>query len=391
MTAREERLQIRKTLFDKVQRAVVKVGTGVLTHSAGLNSKTINQLAREISHLMEQGRQVILVSSGAIGSGVKKVGLEKRPTEIPHKQAAAAVGQPSLMLAYEKAFARHGKKVAQILLTRDDLCNRRRHLNARNTLSVLLDWGILPIVNENDTVAVEELKFGDNDNLSAMITHLMDAQILINLTDIDGFYDKDPRTHKDAKLLSLISRIDGSLERAARHVPGALGTGGMSSKVKTAKKVTASGIPMIIASGLKQKVLTGLFEGKDMGTLFLPRKGKMASRKCWIAFTLKENGVIRVDDGAARAICKGGKSLLPIGIVAVEGDFGVGAMVRCVGPDGMSFAKGLVNYNVSDIKKLMGAKTSEIEKRLGHKDYDEVIHRDNLVMTLDETEEGTCR
>jgi glutamate 5-kinase len=295
------------------------------------------------------------------------------------------------MLAYEKAFSRHGQKVAQVLLTRDDLCNRRRHLNARNTLGVLLDWGILPIVNENDTVAVEELKFGDNDNLSAMITHLMDAQMLISLTDIDGFYDKDPRVHKDAKLISLVSRIDSSLERAARDVPGALGTGGMSSKVATAKKVTTSGIPMIIASGLKQKVLTGLFEGKDIGTLFLPRKGKMERRKCWIAFTLKENGVIRVDAGAAQAICKGGKSLLPIGIVAVEGDFGVGAMVRCVGPDGVSFAKGLVNYDASDIKKVMGAKTSEIEKRLGHKDYDEVIHRDNLVMTLDETEEWTCR
>jgi glutamate 5-kinase len=390
MSTTEER-QIRKTLFGNVQRAVVKVGTGVLTHSTGLNTRTINHLAGEISHLMEQGRQVILVSSGAIGSGVKKVGLPKRPTEIPQKQAAAAVGQPILMLAYEKAFARHGKKVAQILLTRDDLCNRKRHLNARNTLSVLLDWGILPIINENDTVAVEELKFGDNDNLSAMITHLMDAHILINLTDIDGFYDKDPRAHKDAKLLSLISRIDGSLERAARDVPGAMGTGGMSSKVRTAKKVTASGIPMIIAGGLKQKVLTGLFEGKDIGTLFLPRKGKMPSRKCWIAFTLKENGVIRVDGGAAQALRKGGKSLLPIGIVGVEGDFGVGAMVRCMGPDGLSFAKGLVNYNASDIKKLMGAKTGEIEKRLGHKDYDEVIHRDNLVMTLDETEEGTCR
>jgi glutamate 5-kinase len=340
---------------------------------------------------MNQGREVILVSSGAIGSGIKKVGLKEKPVGIPEKQATAAVGQPSLMLAYEKAFSRHERQVAQILLTRDDLCHRKRYLNARNTLNVLMGWGVLPIINENDTVVVDELKFGDNDSLAGMITHLMDAQVLVNLTDIDGLFDKDPRIHEDAALLPLVSKIDRSLERASRHVPGALGTGGMLSKVLTAKKVTQSGIPMIIAGGLRSGILEDLFQGKDVGTLFVSQAEKMTCRKCWIAFTLKQKGVIKVDRGAAKAISHQGKSLLPIGITGVDGDFGEGAMVSCVDPDGVPFAKGLVNYKASDIKKFMGLKTSEIEKRLGYKSYDEVIHRDNLVMTPDEMEDPTCQ
>jgi glutamate 5-kinase len=390
MSATRERIQIRKDLFDRVKRTVIKVGTGVLTHDRDLSMKVINHLAREISWLMDQGREVILVSSGAIGSGVRRMGLAQRPTDIPRKQAVAAVGQPRLMLAYEKAFGRYDKTVAQILLTRDDLCHRKRHLNARNTLNVLINWKILPIINENDTVVVDELKFGDNDNLAAMMTHLMNAQILINLTDIDGLYDKDPQVHKEATLVPLVSRIDRAMERAACDIPGALGTGGMCSKVQTARKVTTGGIPMVIASGLKPNVLKSLFQGKDVGTLFLPRRQKMTSRKCWIAFTLKEKGAIKVDRGAARAICKQGKSLLPIGIIDVEGDFREGDMVCCLDPDGVAFARGLVNYKASDIKKLMGLKTSQIEKQLGHKHYDEVVHRDNLVMTLDETEEPIC-
>ncbi len=391
MTTKQERIEIRTDLFNRVKRAVIKVGTGVLTHDHKSAASVITHLARQISWLMDEGRQVILVSSGAIGLGVIKVGLRERPTDIPHKQAAAAAGQPSLMHAYEKAFGRYRKKVAQILLTRDDLCNRRRHLNARNTLNVLLDWGILPIVNENDTVVVNELKFGDNDNLAAMITHLMDAQMLVNLTDIDGFYDKDPHVHKDASLVPLISKIDRRVEQTACDIPGALGTGGMSSKVQTAKKVITSGIPMVIASGLKPNILKSLFQGKDVGTVFLPGRQKMTCRKCWIAFTLKEKGAIRVDRGAARAICKQGRSLLPIGIMDVDGEFREGDMVGCLDPDGTAFARGLVNYKASDIRKVMGLKTSQIRKRLGHKHYDEVIHRDNLVITLDETEDPLCQ
>ncbi len=384
MTVRQERLQIRRNLFDRVRRAVVKVGSGVLTHEQGLNDRVIKRLAREVSMLMDQGRQVILVTSGAIASGMKKVGMAERPSDIPHKQAIAAIGQSRLMLEYEKSFARYQKKAAQILLTRDDLCNRRRYLNARNTINVLLDWKIVPVINENDTVVVEELKFGDNDNLSAMITHLMDAQILINLTDIDGFYDKNPAAHKDALLIPMVSRIDRAMERAACDIPGAFGMGGMSSKIQTAKKVTTSGIPMVIASGLKPNILKRLFEGRDMGTLFLPGKEKMGSRKCWIAFTLKAKGTVKVNRGAARAIRKDGGSLLPIGIQNVEGDFGVGAAVSCIDPDGVAFARGLVNYRAADIRKLMGLKTSQIEQRLGYKHYDEVIHRDNLVITIDD-------
>jgi glutamate 5-kinase len=295
------------------------------------------------------------------------------------------------MLEYEKSFAHYQKRAAQILLTRDDLSNRRRYLNARNTINVLLDWSIVPIINENDTVVVEELKFGDNDNLSAMITHLMDAQMLINLTDIDGFYDKDPGSHKDALLIPLVSRIDRAMEKAALDIPGAFGMGGMSSKLQTAKKISTSGIPMVIASGLKANILKRLFEGKDVGTLFLPRRERMGSRKCWIGFTLKAKGTIKVDKGAAKAMFKQGRSLLPIGILDVEGDFGVGAAVSCIDPDGVPFARGLVNYTASDIRKLMGVKTDQIEQRLGYKHYDEVIHRDNLVITVDDKGGPICQ
>ena len=381
----------RKALFDAAERIVVKVGTGVLTYDRDPKVNTINQLVRNVSWLIDQERQVILVSSGAIGLGVGKVNLKAKPTDIPQKQAAAAVGQPSLMLAYEKAFNRYGKKVGQVLLTRDDLCNRRRYLNARNTLNVLLDWAVVPIVNENDTVVVDELKFGDNDNLSAMITHLMDADLLISLTDIDGFYDKDPQVHTDATLYPLIFDISPAMEQAACDIPGALGTGGMSSKLRTAKKVTTGGVPMVIANGLKPNTLKEIFRGKAVGTLFMPQARKLARRKCWIAFTLKEKGAIKVDKGAARAICKQGKSLLPIGITHVEGNFGEGAMVACLDHEDTPFAKGLVNYKSSDIRKLQGLRTNQIETVLGHKHYDEVIHRDNLVITRRGMEESSCQ
>ena len=391
MTDRKKRLQIRKDLFSRVNRAVIKVGSGVLTHDQGLNAKVVRQLARDISSLMDQGCQVILVSSGAIASGMKKMDMVERPSGMPEQQATAAVGQPRLMLEYEKAFDRHEKKAAQILLAREDLTNRKRYLNARNTINVLLDWNVVPIINENDTVVVEELKFGDNDNLSAMVTHLMDAQILVNLTDIDGFYDKNPALHKDAVFVPLVTHIDRAMEKAAGGMPGAFGMGGMLSKIRTAKKVTHSGIPVVVANGFKPNVLRKLFEGRDLGTLFLPSKDRMGSRKCWIAFTLKEQGRIVVDSGAAVAIRKHGRSLLPIGILDVRGDFGAGASVSCVGPDGVAIARGLVNYRASDIRSLMGLRTDQIEKELGHKDYQEVIHRDNLVVTVDDKGDPVCR
>ncbi len=367
--------------FDRAKRVVIKVGSGVLTKQSGLNTDAIQSISGQISCLIDRGVEVVLISSGAMASGIKKVGLLKRPDEIPKRQAAAAVGQAGLILEYEKAFALYNKKVAQILLTSDDLCNRKRYLNARNTLYTLLSWQVVPIINENDTVAVEEIKFGDNDNLSAMITILMEADILINLTDIDGLYTKDPRINPDAKLIPVVHTINKNIEKLAGDIPGALGTGGMFAKIKAAKKVVAAGIPMIIAKGEKPDILTKLFSGKEEGTFFVPKKEKLAGRKCWIAFTLKPKGIIKIDDGAASAILEGGKSLLPSGIISVEGDFNVGAPVEFKKDDKKILGTGLVNYSSAEIRKIMGLKTGEIEKRLGHKPYDEIIHRDNLAIT----------
>jgi len=374
----------RKICFEDEKRIVVKVGSGVLTEDNGLNLKALRSISRQICQLADRGLEIILVSSGAMASGIKKIGLSKRPEEIPKRQAVAAVGQAGLIMEYEKSFARYNKKVAQILLTGDDLVNRKRYLNARNTLCTLLSWQVIPIINENDTVVVEEIKFGDNDNLAAMITLLMDADILINLTDIDGLYTKDPRKNKDAELISVVTTIKKDIEKYASDIPGPLGTGGMLSKIKAAKKVTAAGIPMLIARGEKHDILIKLFAGKEHGTFFIPKKEKLANRKCWIAFTLKPKGIIMIDDGAVAAILKNGKSLLPSGIVRVDGEFSVGAAVefRRKRNDEI-LGTGLVNYCASDIRKIMGLKSGKIKKYLGHKSYDEVIHRDNLAITCE--------
>ncbi|MBA3018351.1 MAG: glutamate 5-kinase [Proteobacteria bacterium] len=374
----------RKICFECAKRIVVKVGSGVLTEDNGLNLKALRSISRQICQLADSGLEIILVSSGAMASGIKKIGLSKRPDEIPKRQAVAAVGQAGLIMEYEKAFEHYNKKVAQILLTSDDLVNRKRYLNARNTLCTLLSWKVIPIINENDTVAVEEIKFGDNDNLSAMITLLMDADILINLTDIDGLYNKDPRKNQDAELISVVTTIKKDIEKYASDIPGALGTGGMLSKIIAAKKVTAAGIPMLIAGGEKPDILIKLFSGEEHGTFFIPKKEKLANRKCWIAFTLKPKGIIGIDDGAAAAILKRGKSLLPSGIVKVEGEFSVGAAVEFRRENNDEIlGTGLVNYSSSDIRKIMGLKSGKIKEYLGYKPYDEVIHRDNLAITCD--------
>ena len=372
----------RKICFEDAKRIVVKVGSGVLTEDNGLNLKALRSISRQICQLADRGLEIILVSSGAMASGIKKIGLSKRPDEIPKRQAIAAVGQAGLIMEYEKSFARYNKKVAQILLTSDDLVNRKRYLNARNTLCTLLSWQVIPIINENDTVVVEEIKFGDNDNLAAMITLLMDADILINLTDIDGLYTGDPRKNQNAELISVVTTIKKDIEKYASDIPGPLGTGGMLSKIKAAKKVTAAGIPMLIARGEKHDILIKLFAGKEHGTFFIPKKEKLANRKCWIAFTLKPKGTIMIDDGAAAAILKSGKSLLPSGIVRVDGEFSVGAAVEFKRENNDEIlGTGLVNYCASDIRKIMGLKSGKIKKYLGHKSYDEVIHRDNLAIT----------
>jgi len=373
----------RASIFYNARRVVVKVGSNVLTEDHGLNLKAIRSISRQICRLIDGGIEIILISSGAMASGIRKVGLDKRPDEIPKRQAIAAVGQAGLIMEYEKAFARYHKKVAQILLTGDDLNNRKRYLNARNTLCMLLSWQVVPIINENDTVMIEEIQFGDNDNLAAMITLLMDADILVNLTDIDGLYTKDPRTNSDADFIPMVSAIGEDIKKIAGDIPGALGTGGMLSKINAAKKVTAAGVPMVIANGGRPDVLKKLFSGKDVGTFFTPKKKKLKSRKCWIAFTLKPKGVIRIDDGAAEAILNRGKSLLPSGIVGVEGEFSVGAPVEFRKTDDETLGTGLVNYSSTDIRKIMGLKSNQIKNRLGHKPYDDVIHRDNLAVTAE--------
>jgi glutamate 5-kinase len=366
-----------------VRRVVVKVGSNVLTRDAALNTTVVASLSRQICRLMDRGLEVILVSSGAMAAGLRKTGMDHRPELIRERQAVAAVGQAGLIMAYEKAFNRHGRQAAQVLLTSDDLCSRERYLNGRNTLNTLLEWQIVPIINENDTVRTEEIAVGDNDNLAAMITLLMDADILINLTDIDGLFTKDPRRWKDATLIPEVRKMAKDIEQMASDIPGALGTGGMLSKMNAARKVTAAGVPMIIASGLKHNILLRLFDGQMHGTYFVPNQHRLASRKSWIAFTLKPQGALQVDAGAATALVSKGKSLLPSGILDVDGDFRVGAAVAIKTPENRVLGTGLVNYSARDVRRIMGLKTNEIQKRLGAKPYDEVVHRDNMVITAD--------
>lgn len=370
-----------KTRLQNAKRIVVKVGSNVLTARSSLNTSAIESISRQICMLIDKGVEVLLVSSGAMAAGLRKMGLQQRPDQIPQRQAIAALGQSGLINAYEEAFGRCDKKVAQILLTSEDLNNRERYLNARNTFCALLDWKVVPIINENDTVMVDEIKLGDNDNLSAMIALLMDADFLINLTDIDGLYDMDPRIHPNARLIPRVESFKKEIEQYAGDIPGALGKGGMLSKIRAAKKLTSAGVPVIITQGQKEDVLLKLFAGEHHGTYFVPNAKKMARRKCWIAYTLIPKGILVLDDGAAKAVVKRGKSLLASGIVEVSGSFGVGAAVSFTDEDGQSLGIGLVNYSDVDIRAIKGFKSSQIKSKLGSKPYDEVIHRDNLVVT----------
>lgn len=375
--------EVRKAYFKNVKRVVVKIGSGVLTVADGLNLKVIRSIGGEVCRLMDNGVEVLLVSSGAMASGVKKVGLNRRPDDIPRRQAVSAVGQAGLIMAYEEAFERYDRKVAQMLLTSDDLNNRKRYLNARNTLHTLLSWRVTPIINENDTVSVAELKFGDNDNLAALITLLMSADLMISLTNIDGLYSSDPRTDPDGKLIPVVHAVNEEIEAIASETPGALNFGGMLSKIHAAKTVAAAGVPMVIAHGEVPNILEKLFSGEKAGTFFVPRDRRLGSRKSWIGYTLKPKGAVRIDAGAECAILKNGKSLLPSGITAVEGDFKVGDPVAFKNEKSEVLGTGLVNYGAGDILKVMGLQTDRIKNRLGFKPYDEVIHRDNLVVTIE--------
>ncbi|MDH4164059.1 MAG: glutamate 5-kinase [Nitrospirota bacterium] len=374
--------QDRKKLIAKAKRIVIKIGSAVLTGAGeGLDQKRIEQLAAEISAIMDQKREVIIVSSGAIAAGLAKLGLKKtKGMPLPLKQAAAAVGQSRLMWMYEKTFATHDKKVAQILLTREDLSNRTRFLNARSTLHTLLEHDVIPIINENDTVAVAEIKFGDNDNLSGMVVHLADADLLVILSDIDGLYTSDPRIDSHAQFIPLVEKLTAEVERGAGDAQSLVGTGGMRSKLMAAKKVGAYGVPMLIVNGKKQGMLRSVFEGVEVGTFFLPKAVRNRSRQHWIAYTACTNGGVIVDDGGRDALENKGKSLLPGGIVRIEGTFKAGDCVHCADRSGNIFARGLSKYSSDDLEKIKGLKTSQIEGVLGHKDYDEVIHRDDLVI-----------
>ncbi len=371
----------RKAHLANVRRLLIKVGSAVLTGEDGLDLQIIEQLVDDIAAIRGRGCQVVLVSSGAIASGKHRLGIAGKLKSIPQKQAAAAVGQGRLMRVYSNAFGKHGLFVGQVLLTMSDITDRKRFLNIRNTLFTLLEWGVITIINENDTVAVDEIKFGDNDHLAAMVANIIEAHLVINLTSTDGLYDRNPADSKNAKLIPLVRELTPEIEAAAAEEGTSIGMGGMKSKVQAARKVTASGIPFIIAPGRRPGVLREILDGKETGTLFLPSETHLNSRKYWIAFTLRSRGKIWIDEGAKEAILADGKSLLPSGVTQVEGDFSLGDPVTCVDAAGNTVAKGLANYTAEEVRKIMGLKSSKIEQVLGYKDYDEVIHRDNLAVT----------
>ena len=366
-----------------VRRMVVKVGSGLLTaEGSGLDAGRIQAIADELAGVAARGIEVTLVSSGAIVAGMAKLGMRERPRSMPETQAAAAVGQSALMQQYEVAFQRHGRIVAQILLTQEDFSARARYLNARNTLLALLGHGVLPIVNENDTVAVEEIKVGDNDNISAFVAHLVDADLLVLLTDVDGLYSGDPLRDATARKLDTVEAMTPDVEALVWSEPGRVAIGGMLTKLQAARKAAASGIPMVIANGRAAGVLGRLLDGEAVGTYFPPRSDRLAARKRWIAFAVPPQGRVRVDAGAQRALTESGKSLLPSGVTEVEGEFEAGEVVAvCTdGSDGKEFARGLVNFAADELRKIRRAKSAEIPALLGYRSFDEVIHRDNLVV-----------
>lgn len=367
-------------ILRRTRCVVVKVGSSTLSDSSGIKRDRVASIARHLSALHASGKDVVLVTSGAVAAGMTRLGLTGQPKTIPLKQAAAAVGQIALMAQYEGDFSAYGVRVGQILLTHDDLASRKRYLNAKHTMRTLLEAGALPIVNENDTVAVEEIQLGDNDNLSAQVAVLIEADLLVILSDIDGLFDKDPRFHPGAELVPLVSRFDESL-LASGGTAGPLGRGGMASKLQAAYKAALSGIPTILADGRKEDVIARVFEAHtDIGTLFLPVADRLGSRKHWIAYTLKPAGALVVDAGASAAIKEQGRSLLSPGINDVRGMFDEGECVLCLDETGKAFAKGLVNYNSDALKRIKGARTSQIEQILGYKVSDEVIHRDDLAL-----------
>ena len=361
---------------------IVKVGSRSLTDDNGrLDRAQVANLARQLLVLVEMGKRVVLVSSGAVASGVGKLGLPGRPTDLATLQAVAAIGQTHLIQVYEETFAEHGRHAAQILLTASELDDRVAYLNVRNTLRRLLEMGAIPIINENDTVAVDELKttFGDNDRLAGMVAGLLEGSVLAILSDVRGLFDRDPRD-PEAQVVSTVERIDDRVEEMVRDRKTGVSKGGMASKLTTAKFVTMSGQSVMIAWGREPNVLIQLAQGEPTGTLFLPQSKTLTPRKRWIGFSAQTAGQLTVDDGAAKAMCHDGRSLLAIGITNVDGDFGKGDIVSVVNQQSIEIARGLINYNSNQVKQIRGCRSDRIEQILGQCPYEEVIHRDNLAI-----------
>lgn len=366
----------------KANRIVIKVGTSTITYANGKrNFSQIDRLAREISDLQNQGKEMILVTSGAVAVGVDRMGLPGKPKTIPGKQAAAAVGQGVLMHTYEKFFADYGQIVAQVLITKTEAIDRHRYTNTRNTFMELMRQRVIPIVNENDVVALDELKIGDNDNMSALVAGIVDADLVIILSDVDGLYTANPQTHPDAVIVPEVAEITPEIEASAGGVGSARGTGGMATKIQAAKAATSSGIHLVIASGTEKNAITRVLQGEELGTLFVSRENRLQFRKRWLAFGAKIAGSIVVDDGCAKAIRKaGGCSILPAGVFAVQGEFLPGSTVSVIDKDAHELARGLVHYSSAELEQIKGCNSGEIANILGHKNFDEVIHRDDLVI-----------
>ena len=371
----------RKEILKNAETIVIKVGTNVLTQADGtLEPNQVHSLADQIFRLKQAGKKVALVSSGAIGAGMGRLGLKQRPTDLRHLQACAAVGQSFLMRAYEDSLARYGIPTAQILLTAGDFDNRTRYLNVRNTILTLFESNCLPIINENDTISVAEIRFGDNDTLAALVTNLIQAPLLILLTVVDGLYSADPNTDPTASLVHTVKQINKDVLEKAGVTKSSLGSGGMKSKLKAARLATMAGESVIMANGSIPGVLDSIFAGDLIGTLFLAAEQNMTAWKRWLGWAARPQGKIILDAGALVALCSKGKSLLPIGVASVSGTFHKGAVVSLCNLEGEEYGRGLSNYSASDIAKIAGKKSDKIIELLGILPYEEVIHRDNLVI-----------
>jgi glutamate 5-kinase len=374
---------VRQEVIALANTVVVKVGTNVLTREDGtLDPANLQALAGQLHRLRADGRRVALVSSGAIGAGMGRLGLARRPTDLRQLQACAAIGQAFLMRAYEDCLARHGIPTAQILLTAGDFDSRGRYLNARNTILTLFEYGCLPIINENDTVSVAEIRFGDNDHLAALVTNLLQAPLLVLLTVVDGLYASDPRVDPSAELLTTVPVIDAAIMEKAGSSRSALGSGGMRSKLRAARLATVAGESVIMANGSVPGILDALFRAEAVGTLFLPHDRSMPAWKRWLGYTARPRGRLIVDAGARQAVQHQGRSLLPIGIVQVVGAFGKGDVVTLYDVAGVEFARGLSNYSSGDVERIRGLRSEQVREVIGASAYDEVVHRDNLVVIL---------